>query len=91
MPQQICKLFKITGHVQGVWFRASTKDQANILGIKGWAKNMPDGSVEVMACGDPEKIQLLHEWLKKGPQLARVDAVDCIDVELQNFSEFTVK
>lgn len=64
----------ITGKVQGVWFRASTQREAAKLNIKGWARNLPDGRVEVFACGAESDLELLYSWLQRGPQYARVDA-----------------
>lgn len=62
----------VHGRVQGVWFRASTKSKAESLGLTGWARNLEDGRVEVMAYGDKASIMQLHEWLKEGPPLAKV-------------------
>jgi acylphosphatase len=59
--------------VQGVFFRASTRSTANQLGITGHAINRPDGSVEVLACGSPQSLLSLREWLQHGPAMARVD------------------
>ena len=72
MTDQICIHCYVAGKVQGVWFRASTQKEAEKLGITGWARNLPDGRVEVMACGDKSKIEKLYEWLKHGPRLANV-------------------
>jgi acylphosphatase len=65
-----------------VFFRASARDTAKRLGITGHAVNLPDGSVEVLACGTNESVQSLRQWLHHGPPMARVDdlreeAVDC--------------
>jgi acylphosphatase len=75
MAQCIC--CRISGRVQGVWFRASTRDQAQRLGIRGSAINCPDGRVEVIACGEPDALQQLQRWLHQGPPGARVDEVIC--------------
>ena len=72
MTNQICIHCYVSGKVQGVWFRGSTQEQAKRLNLTGWARNLPDGRVEVLACGEQEKIAELYEWLKHGPQLARV-------------------
>jgi len=77
-PVQECRLFRIEGRVQGVWFRESTRREAQPLGITGYAKNMADGSVEVLACGQPEALTRLTEWLKQGPPMATVEQVDWI-------------
>jgi acylphosphatase len=67
--------FKVEGRVQGVWFRESTLRQAKLLGLCGHAINCPDGSVEVLACGEAESIKVLAEWLKQGPPMAEVESI----------------
>lgn len=67
-----CLKFRIEGRVQGVWFRESTRQQAERLGIRGQAVNCPDGSVEVVACGDSKALASLAEWLHHGPPMAQV-------------------
>lgn len=67
--------FVVRGHVQGVWFRASTREQALALGVSGIARNRDDGSVEVMARGDVAALDALERWLHDGPPRARVDSV----------------
>jgi acylphosphatase len=64
--------FIVSGKVQGVWFRASTRDQANTLGLRGYARNLADGRVEVLAAGDDAAIDRLAAWLRQGPPQARV-------------------
>lgn len=72
----------VTGRVQGVFFRASTKHQAHRLNITGYAKNLDDGRVEVLACGTDAAIDELQRWLWQGPPSAHVTDVFCSDVEL---------
>ncbi|MCJ0825374.1 acylphosphatase [Luteimonas sp. 50] len=67
--------FLARGRVQGVCFRAGTRDQARRLGLRGHASNLADGSVEVLAAGDPASIEQLAAWLRHGPPHARVDQV----------------
>jgi acylphosphatase len=67
--------------VQGVFFRASTRRQAQQLGIRGYAKNLEDGSVEVLACGESDAVQQLSAWLWVGPSAANVTAVECETVD----------
>ena len=67
----------VSGKVQGVFFRASTREQALRLNIKGHAKNLMDGNVEVIANGNKEDIQQLKQWLQNGPQHAVVEHVEC--------------
>lgn len=66
----------IYGRVQGVWFRAHTKEMADKLGIKGWVRNLPDGSVEAVFEGDEKSIEEMIRWCHHGPPLARVDRVE---------------
>lgn len=72
----VCRHFRVFGRVQGVWYRGSTRDQALKLGLAGWVRNCDDGSVEAVACGAPEALDELREWLKQGPPAARVDRVE---------------
>ena len=71
----ITRRFLVTGKVQGVYFRHSTRLQAERLAVRGVARNLPDGSVEVIAHGTPEAVKSLREWLHRGPSGARVAAV----------------
>ncbi|MGS1080192.1 acylphosphatase [Pseudoxanthomonas beigongshangi] len=68
--------FLIEGRVQGVFFRASTREQARRLGLAGIARNLADGRVEVIAAGEPGAIETLAGWLHHGPPQARVDRVE---------------
>ena len=68
--------FLISGKVQGVWFRASTRDEALRLNLRGYASNLRDGRVEVLAVGEVGAIQQLSNWLRRGPPMARVEAVE---------------
>lgn len=70
-----CRRFLVSGQVQGVWFRASTRDQALRLGLAGHAVNLPDGRVEVVACGEDAALDALAAWLWQGPPRAEVRAV----------------
>jgi len=70
------KRFLISGRVQGVFFRASTRREAERLRLAGRAINLPDGRVEVLAVGEAGQIAALEAWLHRGPPMARVDAVE---------------
>ncbi|WP_263080211.1 acylphosphatase [Endozoicomonas sp. Mp262] len=85
-----CRRALVKGCVQGVWFRGATRQQAMTLGITGWAKNLPDGGVEVLMCGEPEPLAELEKWLHQGPRMAKVTAVSVVDVPLQEMFDFTV-
>ena len=81
----------VSGRVQGVCFRMETREQAQLFGITGWVRNLPDGRVEVMASGDEQQLRELKEWLKQGPDLARVLKVESKDVNHQPFDGFTIQ
>jgi len=81
--------FLISGRVQGVWFRESTRRKAVELGITGHAINLPDGRVEVLACGSQQALKKLQDWLQGGPPMARVSEVKsepCEDPAVSSFS-----
>ena len=83
-----CARFLVTGRVQGVFFRASTRERALALGLAGKAENLPDGRVEVIACGEAEALDTLGDWLWQGPPAARVDEVQRTDLPAQELSGF---
>ena len=66
----------VAGRVQGVFYRASTRIRAETLGVTGHARNLPDGRVEVLACGTPEAVDALCTWLWQGPPAAEVVSVE---------------
>lgn len=67
--------FLVSGRVQGVFFRASTREQAQRLGLRGHALNLPDGRVEVLAVGSAQEVDELAAWLEQGPRMAKVEQV----------------
>ncbi|MCF7875643.1 acylphosphatase [Candidatus Bipolaricaulota bacterium] len=82
----------ITGRVQGVGFRANTRRKARMLGLKGWVKNLHDGSVEAVVEGEKEKVKDLISWANKGPSRARVEDVSVDWDEHQNeFEGFSIR
>lgn len=81
---------QVFGKVQGVFFRASTREKATELGISGWVKNKPDGSVLIEAEGPDDKLQSLLSWCRQGPPHANVKKVEYADGELQNYDQFEV-
>jgi len=84
------RLFTVQGRVQGVWFRDSTRREAERLGITGHAKNCVDGSVEVLASGAADALDLLEAWLREGPPLAAVRSVDARRLEYQELRGFRI-
>ena len=79
------------GKVQGVWYRASTRKQALQLGLCGWAKNCPDGTVEIHAEGEKEILELFINWCRKGPPAAQVSSLDIEWVESQAMTAFDIR
>jgi acylphosphatase len=77
MENQICRQCFVSGRVQGVSFRYYTYQQAQRLGVKGFAHNLADGRVKVLACGEPAAVSQLCAWLHEGPSLASVTNVEC--------------
>jgi len=68
---------EITGRVQGVWFREATRQEAERLGVCGWVRNCPDGSVEAVLEGRRDAVEELERWCHHGPPAARVVEVRC--------------
>ncbi len=87
----VCARFLVSGRVQGVHFRASTREQALELGVQGQARNLADGRVEVIACGQMQALDQIERWLHQGPPAARVEAVVREAIEAQAFTGFAVR
>ena len=81
---------RIYGRVQGVFFRASTKEKADELEISGNVRNEYDGSVAIEAEGEDEAIAKFVDWCRKGPRLAEVERCDVEDGEVQNLRGFPI-
>ena len=82
---------RVSGKVQGVFYRASTRDKARSLGLCGFVKNETDGSVYIEAEGDKEKLDQLVAWCKQGPPNAQVENVETTEGKLKNFDQFDIK
>lgn len=87
----ICFRCLVAGRVQGVFFRASTREQAVRLGVTGHARNLPDGRVEVLACGAAEAVAQLRDWLRVGPAGAEVTGIACEPAAYQRLSGFETR
>jgi len=85
-----CAKFVVSGRVQGVFFRASARQEALRLGLTGHARNLPDGTVEVVACGDDAALAQLERWLELGPPLAQVSHVVRITADIATPERFRI-
>lgn len=74
----------VAGRVQGVFYRASTRARAETLGVTGHARNLPDGRVEVLACGQREAVEALCRWLWQGSPASHVSAVEIEELTLES-------
>ena len=72
-----CLRCLVSGRVQGVGFRAHARHAAQALSLSGYARNLSDGRVEVLACGEAQALERFKAWLERGPRLARVERVEC--------------
>ncbi len=82
----------ISGRVQGVFYRASTRKEARSRGLTGWVRNLPDGRVEAVVEGPPDPVEALIAWCHRGPTFARVDSVDVRRSEpTGEFEDFDVR
>lgn len=72
---------RIHGRVQGVFFRAETRSRAESLGLAGWVRNAPDGSVEALFEGDPDRVDSMVEWCRRGPSGAHVNEIEVLEEE----------
>ena len=87
MSAIIARRCYVSGRVQGVFYRASARQRAQELGCRGYAHNLPDGRVEVLAVGEPAAVHALVEWLGQGPPAAHVTEVRCAEVPLAELGE----
>jgi acylphosphatase len=88
----ICRRSFVSGRVQGVFYRATCVRKAQELGLTGFARNLPDGRVEVLACGDAPAVEAFVNWLWEGSPASKVAAVDSSEVDpasIQRTTSFT--
>ena len=91
MSATVARRFVASGRVQGVFFRDSTRREANRLGVTGWVRNRPDGTVEAHAEGPREAVEALVRWAREGPRHADVDDVSVSDAEPAGCTRFDVR
>ena len=80
-----------SGVVQGVFFRTETRDRARSLGVAGWIRNVPDGSVEAAFEGDDERVDSMVEWCRRGPSGASVEQVEVEWIEPEGETGFSIR
>lgn len=81
----------VHGRVQGVWYRAATREQARTLGLSGWVRNRPDGAVEAVFEGDAGAVTAALAFCRRGPPAARVERVEVVDEPPEGLDGFTVR
>jgi len=91
MMRMTARRVRVFGRVQGVFFRAWTRDEARSLGISGWIRNRSDGSVDAQLEGEPEAIDELIELMREGPPGAHVSNVDIEEADSEGLSGFEVR
>jgi acylphosphatase len=82
---------RVSGRVQGVWFRESCRREADARGVAGWVRNCPDGKVEAAFEGEPDAVEALVGWCSTGPIRARVVRVEVIDELPAGDTRFTIR
>jgi acylphosphatase len=86
----ICVHVRVSGRVQGVYYRAYTKSQANELGIKGWVRNIPGGGVEAILEGEREKVGELLGLMKAGPAGSMVSGLQISELKCKGYDDFKI-
>ncbi|MBE9170059.1 acylphosphatase [Pleurocapsales cyanobacterium LEGE 06147] len=87
----ICVRIFVSGKVQGVGYRFSTRQQAQNLGINGWVRNLPDGRVEAVLAGDRPTVEQMIQWCRIGPAAAVVKNITVEEIKSRTIDGFTIK
>lgn len=87
---KVSYIVHVSGKVQGVYFRVSSQQKAIDYGLSGYAKNLADGDVELMLCGEEESVEKMLNWLKEGPKQAEVTQMQQKQVDWQEHSFFAI-
>ena len=88
---RLARHVRITGRVQGVFFRSWTRDQARELGVSGWVRNVSDGSVEAHLEGAPDSVEQMIERMRSGPPSARVEDLKIREASVEDLGSFEVR
>lgn len=82
----------VSGRVQGVWYRAHTREKAQELGVVGYVRNLPDGTVEIVARGNSAQVEALLDWARTGPPMSAVHGVEAEDLtDDETYPSFEVR
>ena len=87
---RVCYRANVSGIVQGVYFRVSAQQMAIDLGLSGHAKNLEDGSLEILICGDQANVESMLNWMDTGPEGAEVESVESEQVQWQDINHFSI-
>jgi acylphosphatase len=90
-PESLRRRVVVHGRVQGVFFRDTTEREASRLGVSGWVRNTPEGTVEAVFEGDPDTVERMVSFCKEGPGSADVDRVEVFEEEPEGLSDFAVR
>ncbi|HET9068676.1 MAG TPA: acylphosphatase [Amaricoccus sp.] len=91
MPDDIALRVRVTGRVQGVWYRGWTEAEARRRGLRGWVRNAPDGSVLAVLAGPPAQVDAMVEAMRRGPPDAGVTGLETLAVEDEGWAGFEVR
>lgn len=91
MVSRSCMHYVVAGRVQGVFYRASACEVATRLGLTGWVRNLADGKVEAVACGDADRLAQFTAWLRRGPAEAKVLEVKSNVCEDSGCADFSIR
>ena len=83
----VFKRYLVSGRVQGVFYRSSAQHRASTLGLRGWVRNLADGRVECLACGEPQELEELEKWLEIGTKYAKVTNIKVVTESPMELSE----
>lgn len=86
----ICLQVSVSGRVQGVWFRRFTQQKAESYGVVGWVRNVSDGRVQAILCGDEKSVRQVESWMSQGPELSNVAEIISEQTEWQEYAAFSV-
>lgn len=87
---KVCYQIQVKGEVQGVYFRASSQQVAIEHCLGGYAHNLDNGNVEVLVCGEEQDVKAMIEWLKHGPDTAKVESCEVNQVKWRDFNHFSI-